>query len=164
MHESVQAWVKLCVVEYDLSRRSVLELGSLNVNGSPRKHFRGPYLGIDIQAGPGVDMVTNAHTVDTVLTEQYDVTVCVEMLEHDDAPWLSMRAAHEVTAPGGMLIVTARGYDERGCWPLHNHPQDLWRFSVSGMTQLLHHTGWHRSEVIRDPEGPGVLGITHRDR
>jgi SAM-dependent methyltransferase len=61
----------------------VLELGSLNINGSCRAHFVNcEYVGIDIVAGDGVDLVVAAK--DTVFTpEQFDTVISFSMVEHD---------------------------------------------------------------------------------
>jgi hypothetical protein len=75
----------------------VLECGSLDINGSPRSLFAlCIYTGIDIYNGPGVDIVTSVHNfflfdryIDysqdrkNYLWVEYDVILCLEMLEHD---------------------------------------------------------------------------------
>lgn len=85
---------------------SVLEIGSLDVNGSVRPLFAGArrYLGIDIAPGPGVDEVADA--ADWSSDERFDVVVSTEVLEH--APrWSDVVAnAWTALAPGGTLLVT----------------------------------------------------------
>lgn len=161
MHASVMDFVRRTVDEYDLSAKSVLEVGSLDVNGSPRSLFTGDYYGIDTQAGPGVDEQMSAHDLCRPIgrPQGFDVIVCTEMLEHDTAPWLSVLRMHEVVTPLGYLILTARGYDERGSFPLHDYPSDLWRFSVAGAEWLLRGAGWEPITVERDPEHPGFLAL-----
>lgn len=168
MHESVMTFVAGIVEDYDLAERSVLEVGSLDVNGSTRSLFHGPYVGIDMQPGVGVDYVVNAHDLPrgfpgprplAAPVTCFDVIVCAEMLEHDDAPWLSLAGMRHSIQSDGFLIVTARGYDDRGCFPLHSYPHDLWRYSVEGMRALLVHTGWSPVRVERDHEAPGVLAL-----
>ena len=44
---------------------SVLEVGSLNINGSVREFFTGgDYLGLDVGAGPDVDLVCEGQRYD----------------------------------------------------------------------------------------------------
>src|ERR1700747_2459775 len=155
------------VRKYNLADKNVLEVGSLNVNGSARKFFTGRYFGTDMREGPGVDLVCNAHALMPPLGSlkgppagrNYDVVVCTEMLEHDDAPWDSILQMRLVIRDGGILLLTCRGYDERGCFPLHGYPEDLWRYSVQGVEALLRAFDWEPLELLADPQAPGVLAV-----
>ena len=60
---------------------NVLEIGSLNINGTARVHWpNARWLGIDRQRGPGVDVV--ADFLDWQSDDRWDVVVCCEVLEH----------------------------------------------------------------------------------
>jgi hypothetical protein len=162
MHPSVLRFVQGQVQLHELAERSVLEVGSLNVNGSPRGFFSGPYKGVDMRAGPGVDEVVNAHDLsdqDGIPEGGWDVIVCTEMLEHDDVPWVSLREMHAVCQEDGYLLLTCRGYDRRGCFPVHAYPMDFWRFSCDGISALLSWAGWHPIFIQADPEAPGVFAV-----
>jgi SAM-dependent methyltransferase len=150
-------WVREQVEAYGLSDKRTLEVGSLNVNGSVREFFTGEYIGTDMREGPGVDLVVNAHDLCFADGDGFEVIVSTEMLEHDDAPWESLAAMRSVATPGAHLFLTCRGYDERGCFPLHDFPSDLWRFSCEGVYALLERTGWTVMAVYKDPEFPGVF-------
>ena len=65
MHPSVMDWVGKKVKEYNLSRKQVLECGSRNYNGSVRGFFKDSsyYVGIDMNEGPGVDLVASANAI-----------------------------------------------------------------------------------------------------
>src|ERR1700741_1662508 len=116
-------WLGEMVTNYGLAEKDTLEVGSLNVNGSPRSLFSGKYYGVDMRPGPDVDVVVNAHDLWRVFPDQhFDVVVSAEMLEHDDAPWKSISEMRRVVREGGFLLLTCRGYDERGCFPLHSYP------------------------------------------
>lgn len=155
MHPSVMRFVERQVAEHNLASVRTLECGSLNVNGSARGLFTGEYVGTDMRAGPGVDVVCNAHELS--YPGEFGLALSTEMLEHDDAPWLSLAAMRGCVWEPGHLILTARGYDERGCFPLHGYPSDLWRFSVDGVQAILRHAGWKPLLVEVDPEAPGVF-------
>jgi hypothetical protein len=162
VHRSVYEWVASQVAVHDLRSRPVLEVGSLNVNGSVRGLFSGPYTGTDMRAGPGVDRVVNAHELASyALSEAPGVVLCLEMLEHDDQPWVSVGQMHDVAGVDGWLLASARGYDTRGCFPVHDFPQDYWRFSVPGMRSLLEWAGWRDVQVSSDPDplSPGVFAV-----
>ena len=162
MHPSVLQFIRYEVAALNLSECSVLEVGSLNVNGSARQFFTGLYKGVDMRPGPGVDEVVNAHDLTgmyDVPEAGWDVIVCTEMLEHDDAPWLSLRQMHRVCATEGHLLLTCRGFDGRGCFPIHEHPKDYWRFSVDGIEAMLLQTEWMPLSLKPDPEAPGVFAV-----
>ena len=64
--------------------KKVLEVGSHNINGSPRKYFWFcKYLGIDISNGKGVDIVGKFSEIE-FNNSKFDVVISTEMLEHDD--------------------------------------------------------------------------------
>jgi hypothetical protein len=161
MHASVMGWVARQVDVHHLRSKRTLEVGAYDVNGSARRYFDGPYVGTDMRDGPGVDVVVNAHHLDamTGFKDPWEVVVCTEMLEHDDQPWASVRAMHEVAEPGAFLLVTARGYDQRGCFPVHDYPLDLWRFSCAGLVALLRSGGWRVERCTPDPEAPGAFAV-----
>lgn len=155
MHPSAREFVAHTVDTWDLRDASVLEVGSLDVNGTVRDLFTGDYVGTDMRPGAGVDVVCDAH--DLSYRDEFGVIVCTEMLEHDSQPWVSLAKMHQAARKGAHLILTCRGYDERGCFPLHDYPSDLWRFSVEGIEHLLKYTGWTKVTVEPDPEAPGVF-------
>lgn len=159
MHTSVMAFIEQCVNEYELAGKKTLEVGSMDVNGSPRQFFTGSYYGVDMRPGYGVDRILNAHEL-WALDDKYEVVISTEMLEHDSEPWTSVRQMRlRCSDAGGFLILTARGYDERGCFPIHSYPDDLWRFSVHGATELLKWAGWTPLKVEQDPQDPGFLAV-----
>lgn len=155
MHPSVREFVAHTVTARGLRDASVLEVGSLDVNGTVRDLLIGDYVGIDMRAGAGVDVVCDAH--DLPYHDEFYVIVCTEMLEHDSQPWVSLSKMRQAARKDAHLILTCRGYDRRGCFPLHDYPSDLWRFSVEGIEHLLKHTGWVPVGVEPDPESPGVF-------
>lgn len=151
MHQSVMDWGIATVTVFNLSKKSVVDIGSKTVNGSFRPLFRGEYIGVDLTDGPGVDRFPR--DIEFGIEERGDVVVCTEVLEHVARPWealLNMRAV------GQTLLLTCRGYDERGCWPVHEHPVDVWRFSELSLRVMLGDAGWD-ADIQRDPEGPGWL-------
>lgn len=87
---------------------SILEIGSFNVNGGIRDLFAGwDYLGIDLEAGPGVDIVADGATFET--PKRFDVVASCEAFEHTEN-WREIVAnAHRLLKPGGLFIGTAAG-------------------------------------------------------
>lgn len=107
MHAQViEVLGRLVAATGSASHGDVLELGSLDVNGSVRPLLASAdsYHGIDLVDGPGVDEVADAATWRT--GRRFDVVVCAEVLEH--APqWTDLLTnAWSLLAPGGWLLVT----------------------------------------------------------
>lgn len=151
MHASVMAWVRQKVRDHDLASRSVLEVGSLNVNGSVRELFDGDYLGIDQCDGPGVDKVADACSLPKSWANRYEVVVSTEMLEHEARPWLAVSEMARVLKKNGYLLLTCRGYDLRGCFPVHEFPDDCYRFSAGALRILAEDAGLTDIAVEADP-------------
>ncbi len=87
----------------------ICEFGSRDINGSIRELFRDAeeYVGLDLEAGLGVDVVACASTYGVSGT--YDAVVSCEMLEHCDKAAAVCGNAHRLLRPGGVFIVTAAG-------------------------------------------------------
>ena len=85
---------------------SVLDAGSLNVNGDNRFLFKDyTYTGIDIVFGRNVDVVTLIHQHDAP-NENFDIIVSTEAFEHDKFWVLSLQNLVRMLKPGGMLLFT----------------------------------------------------------
>jgi len=108
MHQEVLDFLsktKIKHPEYFKSKR-VLELGSLDINGSPRSFFEDcEYIGIDRQAGRGVDVVCKAHEFKS--RKKFDVIISTEMLEHDKYSDETIKNAWRLLKSGGIMIFTA---------------------------------------------------------
>ena len=65
------------------ANKKVLEIGSLNINGSVRQFFTEcDYLGVDIGEGRDVDMVCKGHEL-PFPAMSFDTVISCECLEHD---------------------------------------------------------------------------------
>jgi len=88
----------------------VLEIGSLNINGSVREILQphaSTYLGIDMQEGPGVDLVASG--AEFYAPEIFNIVVCCEVFEHTPAWRDIIKQAYINLKPGGMFIATMAG-------------------------------------------------------
>lgn len=84
----------------------LLEIGSLDVNGTVRDLFPRavPYVGIDLAPGPAVDVVASGR--DFGRTAAFTTVVTTECLEHDPGWRATLANVERVLAPGGVLILT----------------------------------------------------------
>jgi SAM-dependent methyltransferase len=88
------------------SGKRVLEIGSLDINGSVRSYFtQCDYIGLDIGPGPGVDVVCQGQEYDAP-NDSFDVTVCCEVMEHNPFWQDTLRNMIRLLKPGGLLIMS----------------------------------------------------------
>jgi SAM-dependent methyltransferase len=90
-----------------LAPASVLEIGSLDINGSVRTILDGEdvaYHGLDVVAGPGVDEVGDAASWEAERT--YEMVVSTEVLEHAPRWDRIVETAWRAVAPGGRLLLS----------------------------------------------------------
>lgn len=157
-------WVELMVDQFGLrDAPQVLDVGSLNVNGSTRGLFAGVVTGIDIRPGPEVDVIVAAADLRTHACGTFAVVTCTEMLEHDPTPWLTIEGAAHVLRPGGMLLLTARGVSSAHCpitdrphaFGAHGEPDDWWRYMPGTLGMLCRLNGLEPVDEREDPQAPG---------
>jgi hypothetical protein len=109
MHPTAYMFVRN-MVSMMPKRRRVLEIGSLDINGSIRSVFDGiPYVGLDIVPGPGVDIVANGATWQPEDGQLFDTVISTETLEHTPEAEAICLNACNLLSPGGVFIVTAAG-------------------------------------------------------
>jgi SAM-dependent methyltransferase len=84
----------------------VLEIGSLDINGSIRSVFSTTdYVGVDVAPGPGVDQVGQGQLLDHP-SGTYDAVVSCECLEHNPFWVETVANIFRMTRPGGLVIIS----------------------------------------------------------
>jgi hypothetical protein len=146
------------VVAHERPRAPVIEIGALNVNGTVRPLFPTPYLGLDLQAGPGVDVVGDIEECEGrwAKAEHYKTVVCCETLEHVASPADALAGMWAVASENSLLILTTCF-----CFPVHEYPNDYWRFTPNGLHKLIEDAGFVlvRIETEGDVPGVGPVGV-----
>lgn len=154
MHASVRDWIAARLPLIVGPR--VIELGSLDVNGSVRPLVGvlkpSEYVGVDLRQGAGVDVVGDVCS--GFLRDHYgrfDLVVSAETLEHVQTWPLFVHEMKRLAKPGGHMLITCRspGFE------LHNHPGDYWRFTVDDLRAAF--SECEVSDVRKDPEAPGAF-------
>ena len=150
MRKQVNEIVKI-VAESLPKKIKVLEIGSLIVEGqehlSVRKLFpEAEYIGVDMQKGNGVDVVEDfidfANKCDNEKhdglnyrydqEEEYDLILCLDMLEHAKEPFEIIESAKQCLKGNGVLLVTSVFN-----FKIHEYPNDYWRFTPECFKMLL---------------------------
>jgi hypothetical protein len=104
MHGAAYRWIADRLKDIPKPSR-VLEIGSRDVNGSPRALLPGVrYVGIDVMPGNGVDVVGDGATFTPAVP--FSLVLCCETLEHSDAPQAIVENAVGCTVRGGHVLMT----------------------------------------------------------
>lgn len=145
MHNEVKQFIKKVRRKHTryFFGSSVLEVGSLNINGTVRKFFWFcKYWGIDLLDGEGVDMVCPIRSHKQ--PREYDVVISTEMLEHDKDWKESLRQMYENLKDGGLLILTCASTMRPEHGTTRTTPQDspfttdyYRNISISDFTEVL---------------------------
>lgn len=155
-HSSVIKFGREVLRPEDVRGRSVIEVGSLDVNGSLRRYIEadqpGSYLGVDIISGPGVDEVCDAgDLVARFGSERFEVVVTTEMMEHVRDWRRVVSNLKQVLRPGGLLVLTTRSLG----FPYHGFPHDFWRYEVADMRAIF--ADFTIDDLRPDPDQAGVF-------
>lgn len=104
----------------------ILNVGSKDVRMAPDS------VNLDLVAGPGVDVVGDAHRLGAYFPpESFNTVVLVAVLQYCKDPARVIAEAAGVLKPGGHLFVDAPFLQ-----PYCEDQPDLWRFSAAGLAAL----------------------------
>jgi SAM-dependent methyltransferase len=123
----------------ELAGRTVLDVGSFDVNGTYRpliESMGGIYTGLDVAAGPNVDIVTPDPYRFPLANASFDVVISGSTMEHVAAIWRWIPELVRVLRPGGVLCIVTHW-----SFPEHRYPVDCWRIMPDGMRFLFDETG-----------------------
>lgn len=119
----------------------VLEVGSRDYGSTqnlrPLFLGKGEYIGVDLAAGPGVDLVLDLTSdfalIDQVLAgKRFGTILCLSVLEHCAQPFRMAENLTRLLVPGGAICISAPF-----AWKYHDYPSDYWRFTHEGIKLLF---------------------------
>lgn len=125
MHDTARTLGRRFFETYCGAGGTVVDLGALDVNGSLRD-VAPPglrYIGVDMAAGPGVDVVVENPDILPFETGSVDYVVSSSCFEHAEHFWLLFGEVQRVLKPAGLFYVNA---PSNGLY--HRYPVDCWRF------------------------------------
>ncbi len=144
------------LTEEEVRGKTVLEIGSLNVNGSLRQYVESlkpeKYIGMDIKEGKDVDLVCDAENIiDSFGKESFDVIISTETLEHVRNWRKVISQIKNVCKLNGIILITTRS---KG-FAFHEYPNDYWRYELRDIGHIFSDCVIERIE--RDMNHPGVF-------
>ncbi|AOJ30641.1 methyltransferase domain-containing protein [Burkholderia metallica] len=103
----------------------ILEIGAQNINGTLRDHSprNAEYVGLDFEAGAGVDIVITSVNDWGVPDAHFDLVIASSVFEHDNAFWRTFIEMCRKVKPGGHIYISAPSNGS-----VHRYPKDYWRF------------------------------------
>ncbi|MDB5379740.1 MAG: hypothetical protein JWR00_4186 [Rubritepida sp.] len=102
----------------------VLEIGSLDINGSIRTQFRDcDYIGLDLGPGPGVDVVAQGQDYDGA-DGSFDTVLSCETMEHNPFWKETFENMARLCRPGGLVIMTCASTGRREHGTRRTTPRD----------------------------------------
>lgn len=118
------------------SEGRVLEIGSRAVSDISRRALlpaKIQYTGLDILAGPNVDVIGDAHELGTIFPkDHFDGIFSYSVFEHLLMPWKVVLEMNAVMKVGGLAFVGTHP-----TWPPHELPWDFWRYQPNGFWSLF---------------------------
>jgi hypothetical protein len=148
VHEGILNFARRAIYPSLVKGKDVLEVGALDVNGSVRPLVEAmepkSYIGADMRAGKGVDLICKAENLPTCSA---DVVLCFETLEHcKDWRASALGLALACRKLSFLAISTpAPGF------PYHGYPHDYNRFTVENLNVIFEALGF---EVLLSESTP----------
>ena len=140
--------MKYFVDKYLNGTESVLDVGSMDVNGSYRGMFK-YYQGLDIAPGKNVDIHAKEPYSWPIDDDTFDAVISGQAFEHIEFPEKTMAEIGRVLKPGGYCGIIAPS-----AGPVHNYPNDYRRYNAYTIAQLADAGGLYVVEVLTSNEGP----------
>lgn len=152
MHPSSMENMRRCVDWYvSAPPGQVVDLGAMNLNGSYRELLdRAPqYVGVDLEPGPGVDVVLTDDYRLPFADGSVDLVLSGQMLEHCGQFWRVFSEMFRILKPEGLAFAIAPS-----AGPVHRHPVDCYRFYPDSWQALAEWSGLRLVHSWIDERGP----------
>jgi SAM-dependent methyltransferase len=139
----------------------VIEIGSKDYGSTAsfRDLYRGvDYVGADLEAGTGVDVVVDlTHGLGALPEGRFALVICCSVLEHTPRPWVMAENLIRLLRPGGVLYLSVPWV-----WRYHAYPDDYFRFSPRAVEALFPAFEWAAAAYSTDVPGD-IVPLDLRD-
>ena len=135
--ENCLAWGIDNISLKEINSKRILEVGSLDVNGTLRDGIErmdpSEYIGVDIMEGRGVDIICKAENlVEKFGEESFDFVLSTCMLEHILDWKTCVSNIKRVCKKGGIILIIVPSM-----YPYHEYPNDYWRFKKDDIIRIF---------------------------
>lgn len=162
MRELIKHFVNICAKSLPIIE-PIYEFGSHQVPGQEGFADLRPifpdmeYVGSDMREGVGVDRVLNLHHID-LPDESVGTVLCLDTLEHVEYPRRAMEEIRRILKPDGLVVISSVMN-----FPIHDYPNDYWRFTPEAFNILLQDFNRHYSDFAGDEQFPHtVIGVAFK--
>ncbi|MEH2196031.1 MAG: methyltransferase domain-containing protein [Nostoc sp.] len=101
---------------------------------------------LNLEPGPGVDIVGDAHDVSVVKPESFDSVIIFNVLEHCYAPWIVVENIYTWLKPGGKCFAMVPSAIR-----IHATPVDYWRPLPDAFAWMYKNFSQHKLYVYGNP-------------
>jgi SAM-dependent methyltransferase len=104
------------------------------------------YIGLDIQSGLNVDVVSTDRYKLPFDNSTFDYVVSSSCFEHDECFWVTYLEIIRILKPGGLFYLNAPSNG-----PYHAYPGDCWRFYLDAGNALVNwakHNGYTETKLL----------------
>jgi SAM-dependent methyltransferase len=136
MRDHNKAFVQLIAETFDCPG-PVYEFGSYQVEGQVeyadlRAVFSGKgFVGCDMRAGPGVDLVEDVSAI-SLDNEVAGTVLCIETFEHVFEVRRAFDEVFRILEPGGLFVITSPLN-----FRIHGYPDDYWRMTPNCLRRMM---------------------------
>ncbi len=96
------------------------------------------YIGVDLEAGNGVDRTIDLVAgIGDLAENHFALVICCSVMEHVPRPWKMADNITRLVRPGGKLYISVPWV-----WRYHQYPDDYYRFSFRGIMELYPEFDW----------------------
>ncbi|MEH2313098.1 MAG: methyltransferase domain-containing protein [Nostoc sp.] len=101
---------------------------------------------LNLEPGPGVDIVGDVHDVSVIKPESFDSVIIFNVLEHCYAPWIAVENIHTWLKPGGKCFAMVPSAIR-----VHATPVDYWRPLPDAFAWMYKNFSQHKLYVYGNP-------------
>ncbi len=122
--------IELKKIFQNSSGKQVLDVGGKNRPYHEYLHCK-KYTCVDINPDFRPDIIADAHDLNVISNEEYDLILATEVLEHCHTPQKVVAEFHRVLTNNGTLILSTPFL-----YPYHPDPKDYYRYTRDGLQEL----------------------------
>ncbi len=130
--------------------RRVLDVGCGDRPYEPLFAGAAEVVGFDRPGNPHADIHGSIEAI-PVENGSFDVVLCLQVLEHVPDPGAAVRELRRVVRSGGLVLATTHGV-----YPFHPNPEDLWRWTDTGLERLFEENGDWSSLAVTPGAGTAL--------